>query len=213
MLAYDVYGSGPPLVYITGASCFRSFKPVLKDAKAFAKEFTVFNYDRRGRGDSGSTLPYAIEREIEDVEAMIDETEKAEYLRLGRSVCQLLEQGKNGEAIGSFFKGIGIPKIFVFFIRLTPDWRTMVALAPTLAYDIAMTSGPPPLDRASRVTVPIQVMAGEKSPSDMHTVAGQLARAIPNAGFVQLAGQDHLVDAQALLPVLSRFFKADKAYG
>jgi len=254
-LAYDVYGSGPPLIYITGASCFRSFKPVLKDAKAFAKEFTVFNYDRRGRGDSDNTLPYAIDREIEDVEAMIDaaggtaylyghssgavlaleaamrlgrkvkkvamydapylhdETEKAEYLQLGRNVCQLLEQGKNSEAIRSFFKGIGIPKIFVFFIRLTPDWPTMVALAPTLAYDIAMTSGPPPVDRASRVTVPVQVMAGEKSPSDMHTVGSQLASAIPNAGFVQLADQDHLVDAKALLPVLSRFFKADTAHG
>lgn len=40
-LAYDVYGTGPTLVYITGASCFRSFFPIVQDAKAFAKEFTV----------------------------------------------------------------------------------------------------------------------------------------------------------------------------
>lgn len=71
-LAYDIYGDGPPLIFITGASCFRNFMPVLKDAKAFAKEFAVYNYDRRGRGDSTDTAPYAIEREIEDIAALID---------------------------------------------------------------------------------------------------------------------------------------------
>lgn len=71
-LAYDIYGSGPPLIYITGASCFRNFVPVLQDAKAFAKEFTVYNYDRRGRGNSTDTQPYAIAREVEDIAALID---------------------------------------------------------------------------------------------------------------------------------------------
>lgn len=70
ILAYDVYGSGPPLIYITGASCFRSFWPIMQDVKAFAKEFTVYNYDRRG--DSTDTLPYAVEREVEDIAALID---------------------------------------------------------------------------------------------------------------------------------------------
>src|SRR3712207_6658231 len=71
-LAYDVYGSGPALIYITGASCFRSFLPIVHDAKAFGKEFTVYNYDRRGRGDSTDTQPYAIEREVEDIAALIE---------------------------------------------------------------------------------------------------------------------------------------------
>ncbi|MDF2653248.1 MAG: alpha/beta fold hydrolase, partial [Paenibacillus sp.] len=71
-LAYDVYGNGPALIYITGATCHRSFMPIVQDAKIFAAEFTVYNYDRRGRGDSGNTLPYTMEREIEDIEAMID---------------------------------------------------------------------------------------------------------------------------------------------
>jgi pimeloyl-ACP methyl ester carboxylesterase len=71
-LAYDVYGSGPALVFITGATCFRSFEPVLHDALVFAQAFTVYNYDRRGRGDSGNTLPYSMEREIEDIEAIIE---------------------------------------------------------------------------------------------------------------------------------------------
>ncbi|MNK01134.1 putative hydrolase [compost metagenome] len=71
-LAYNVYGSGPALIYITGAICFRKFDPVVKDAKVFASEFSVYNYDRRGRGDSSNTQPYSIEREIEDIEAIID---------------------------------------------------------------------------------------------------------------------------------------------
>lgn len=71
-IAYEVYGNGPPLIYITGASCFRSFKPVVDDVRKFAEEFTVYNYDRRGRADSGDTQPYSIEREVEDIEALID---------------------------------------------------------------------------------------------------------------------------------------------
>ncbi|MBF6172334.1 alpha/beta fold hydrolase [Nocardia blacklockiae] len=71
-LAYDVRGDGPVLVYVTGAICFRQFRPVLADVKAFAAEFTVYTYDRRGRGDSGDTLPYSVDREIEDIEAIID---------------------------------------------------------------------------------------------------------------------------------------------
>ena len=70
-LAYDVYGEGPPLIFITGAICSRNFGPVLKDAKVFAQEFTVYNYDRRGRGDSTDTKPYEIEREIDDLRPTI----------------------------------------------------------------------------------------------------------------------------------------------
>ncbi|RYZ51573.1 MAG: alpha/beta hydrolase, partial [Proteobacteria bacterium] len=71
-VAYDVYGSGPVLVFITGASCFRNFMPVKADAKGLAEGFTVYNYDRRGRGDSGDQGPYTISKELEDIEALID---------------------------------------------------------------------------------------------------------------------------------------------
>ncbi|GAA0372001.1 alpha/beta hydrolase [Bacillus horti] len=80
VLAYDMFGSGPALIFITGATCFRTFEPVIHDAQIFAQAFTVYNYDRRGRGDSGNTLPYRIEREIEDIEAMIDTAGGAAYL-------------------------------------------------------------------------------------------------------------------------------------
>jgi pimeloyl-ACP methyl ester carboxylesterase len=71
-LAYDKCGTGSALINITGASCFRKFMPVMQDIKVFSKSFTVYNYDRRGRGDSGDTQPYSIDREVEDIEAMID---------------------------------------------------------------------------------------------------------------------------------------------
>ncbi|WP_238815321.1 alpha/beta fold hydrolase [Nocardia brasiliensis] len=71
-LAYDVVGAGPTLVYVTGAICFRKFRPVAADVKAMAKEFTVYTYDRRGRGDSTDTAPYDVQREVDDIETIID---------------------------------------------------------------------------------------------------------------------------------------------
>jgi pimeloyl-ACP methyl ester carboxylesterase len=65
----DVTGEGPPVVLVTGGSVDRTANLGL--AGELASDFTVFNYDRRGRGESTDTLPYAIEREFEDVEAVI----------------------------------------------------------------------------------------------------------------------------------------------
>ncbi|HYF63987.1 MAG TPA: alpha/beta hydrolase [Herpetosiphonaceae bacterium] len=249
ILAYDVYGSGPPLIYVTGAICFRSFLPVVGDAKAFAREFTVYNYDRRGRGDSGDTQPYAVEREVEDIAAVIDaaggkaslyghssgavlaleaalrlggrvdrvviydasyvhdEAEQTQYAALARQVHSLLAAGKNARAIRTFLAGIGMPRPFVYLLRFMPGWKTLAALAPTLAYDIALTRGLPPLERAARVAVPVQVMVGQKSPAGLHAVARQLSAAIPGAALVELAGQDHMASARALLPALAGFLK------
>ena len=72
---------------------------------------------------------------------------------------------------------------------------------------MALTCDLPPVDRAAQVTVPVQVVVGEKSPAGIHDVARQLTNAMPSATCLQLAGQDHLVNAKALLPVLARFVK------
>ncbi len=71
VIAFDRMGDGPPIVVVGGAMCDRAMTRPL--AEEMAKRFTVFNYDRRGRGDSGDTAPYAVEREIEDIEALIAE--------------------------------------------------------------------------------------------------------------------------------------------
>ncbi|MBC3990080.1 alpha/beta hydrolase [Streptomyces sp. AC563] len=70
VIAYDRVGVGPPVVVVAGASCDRGAQATL--AGALARHMTVLNYDRRGRGDSGDTAPYAVDRELEDIRALVD---------------------------------------------------------------------------------------------------------------------------------------------
>src|SRR5262245_30537689 len=72
-IACEVIGDGPALVLVDGALCRRDFGPSTPLAKELADRFTVFTYDRRGRGESGDTPPYAVDRELEDLGAVIDE--------------------------------------------------------------------------------------------------------------------------------------------
>jgi pimeloyl-ACP methyl ester carboxylesterase len=72
-IAYDKRGAGSAVILVDGALCYRSFGPMPHLTELLAPHFTVYNYDRRGRGDSGDTQPYALAREIEDIEALIDE--------------------------------------------------------------------------------------------------------------------------------------------
>ena len=69
-IAYETIGRGPPLIAVCGATCDRAL--MRPTARALGERFATVNYDRRGRGDSGDTLPYAIEREIEDIAALIE---------------------------------------------------------------------------------------------------------------------------------------------
>jgi pimeloyl-ACP methyl ester carboxylesterase len=69
-IAYDRIGQGPPVVLVCGGSVDRTSNAGL--AQHLAADFTVLNYDRRGSGGSGDTLPYAIECEVEDIDAVID---------------------------------------------------------------------------------------------------------------------------------------------
>ena len=78
LIAFDRSGQGPALILIGGALSDRSGGAPL--AELLAPRFTVFSYDRRGRGDSGDTAPYAVEREVEDIEALIDEAGGAAFV-------------------------------------------------------------------------------------------------------------------------------------
>jgi len=234
---------------ITGASCFRNFIPVKQDAKAFAKHFTVYNYDRRARGDSGNESadkPYDINRELEDIEALIDaaggeailyghssgavlaleatlklgkkvsklyiydapyvadETEKVSYKKLGDTVNSLLREKKNAAAMKTFLGGIGMPKLFIALLSIFPGWKTMKNLAPTLAFDIALTEILPPLERLARIDCPTVVMWGEKSPQGIHTVGQSIASAIPGARSFVVEGQDHMVSVHKLLSAMKQ---------
>jgi pimeloyl-ACP methyl ester carboxylesterase len=72
VIAYDRAGSGDPLVLVGGAFSYRRYPGQVKLAELLAGRFTVYSYDRRGRGDSGDTAPYAVDREIEDLGAVIE---------------------------------------------------------------------------------------------------------------------------------------------
>jgi pimeloyl-ACP methyl ester carboxylesterase len=242
-LAYDVAGDGPPLVYVTGACCHRRFEPVADDLKVFSTSFKVLGYDRRGRGDSGDTSPWSLDKEVEDLEAMIDalggrafvyghssgavlalhaahrlgekvlgtvvydaswvgdEAEREEYGRLRTRIDHLLDSGRHATAVRRFMRGIGMPRMFVWLLSFMPGWRTMVALAPTLRYDMTLTADLPPVRVVREVETPVHILTGERSPAEIHTVAKTLAHAI-DGPVTTVPEQDHMVSAKVLLPEL-----------
>lgn len=71
-IAYDKNGQGPVLILVDGALCYRAFGPMGELSKLLAPNFTVYTYDRRGRGESSNGKTFAVEREVEDIEALID---------------------------------------------------------------------------------------------------------------------------------------------
>jgi pimeloyl-ACP methyl ester carboxylesterase len=80
-IAFDQSGEGPMIMLVDGALQYRAFDQGMAQlADLLAQHFTVIHYDRRGRGDSTDTQPYAVEREIEDIEALIDEAGGSAFL-------------------------------------------------------------------------------------------------------------------------------------
>jgi pimeloyl-ACP methyl ester carboxylesterase len=71
-IAFQRTGMGRPVILVDAALCRRGFGPSGDLAELLAPQFAVITYDRRGRGASGDTPPYAVEREIEDLAALID---------------------------------------------------------------------------------------------------------------------------------------------
>jgi pimeloyl-ACP methyl ester carboxylesterase len=73
-IAFDRSGKGPAIILVGGAFQYRAIDPkTVQLAALLAQHFTVFHYDRRGRGDSLDTQPYTVEREVEDLDALIQE--------------------------------------------------------------------------------------------------------------------------------------------
>lgn len=70
-IAYERSGAGPALILVDGALCSRGFGPSAKLLRELEGAFTVYRYDRRGRGESSDTQPYHPSREVEDVAALL----------------------------------------------------------------------------------------------------------------------------------------------
>ena len=115
-IAYEVTGTGPALILVGGAFCDRatssSGTPL---AELLAHRFTVFSYDRRGRGDSGEARPHAIAREVEDLATLVTAAGGSAAL-FGNSSGGLL-------ALDAIVSGLAIPKLVVYEppVILDPD--------------------------------------------------------------------------------------------
>ena len=100
IIAFERFDEGQPVIVVGAALQDRTtYSPL-------AKHFTVINYDRRGRGDSGDTSPYTVGREIEDIEALIEEA-GGSALVFGHSSGGML-------ALRAAASGLEIPKLAVY---------------------------------------------------------------------------------------------------
>lgn len=257
-IAFDQFGQGPALILVGGALEQRAMDSDTAQLAAhplLAQHFTVFHYDRRGRGESTDTQPYAVEREIEDIKALIalaggsayvsgissgaalaleaaiklgdkikklamyeppyndDEAARQAWKHFRWQLAKTLAQGRRGEAVGLFLTLLGMPVEHLDGMRQNPMWSMWEAVAPTLAYDAAALGDDAsvPVERATRVTVPTLIMdGGARDFAFMHTTAMALAQVLPYATHRTLEGQGHVVEAQALAPVLVEFFTSDE---
>src|SRR5512135_181422 len=92
IIGYDTKGKGPAVILVDGAIGYRAmgFGNNLQDL--LAEHFTVYAYDRRGRGESSDTKPYALEREIEDIDALIKEAGGSAFVYgISSGACLALE--------------------------------------------------------------------------------------------------------------------------
>jgi len=107
LIAYEKSGSGFPVILVDGAFCSRAFGPMPKLARVLAGDFMVINYDRRGRNESGDTKPYTIDKEIEDIEALISEAAGGSAYVFGISSGAAL-------ALAAAAAGLNIPKLALY---------------------------------------------------------------------------------------------------
>jgi pimeloyl-ACP methyl ester carboxylesterase len=246
-IAYDKMGSGPALILVDGAMCSRAFGPMPKLAPLLATKFTVYVYDRRGRGDSTDTKPYSLEREIEDIEALVAVAGGSASL-LGLSsgaalamhastkipgvkkvvayeppympddherhanhqarLLEMLTHDQRGDMIKYFMKDmVGAPGFVVVMMRLMPGvWKKLKAVAHTLPYDSAvMGDFSVPTQTFSGIKVPTLLSNGSKTEDRLKFAVNACAKAVPNAQYRELKGQNHNVNPEVLAPVAIDF--------
>ncbi|GIH11297.1 alpha/beta hydrolase [Rhizocola hellebori] len=112
-IAFDRAGAGPPIILVDGAMCYRGAGPTWPLAAELIADFTVYTYDRRGRAASTDTQPWAIERELDDLEALITEAGGKAYV-YGISSGAVL-------ALGAALRGAPITKLVLFEPPLPAD--------------------------------------------------------------------------------------------
>ncbi|MFF1508806.1 alpha/beta fold hydrolase [Streptomyces sp. NPDC058326] len=234
-IAYERYGDGPPLVLVSGALGTAAAERPL--GLLLARRFSVVAYDRRGRGGSGDTSPYAVEREIEDLAAVVAEAGAGAALHgmgtggalalaavaagLPAGQVSVYEPPYSAEAaqrrrrvatlLGQGRRGAALT-LFLADSGVPAELRPGVAeLAHTLAYDLAVLGdGTVPERELARVHARVLVVDGGASPAGTRQAARALTAALPLARHRTLTGQTHEVAPHVIAPVLEQFLAEDR---
>jgi pimeloyl-ACP methyl ester carboxylesterase len=111
-IAFERAGSGPALIAVDAAGSYRDFRPQRPPVELLGAHFTVYTYDRRGRGRSTDTPPYAVEREVEDLAALIAEAGGSAFVYAMSSGGLLALHAAAG--------GLAIPKLALFEPPIEP---------------------------------------------------------------------------------------------
>jgi pimeloyl-ACP methyl ester carboxylesterase len=114
-IGYERSGDGPPVIIVDGALCWREFGPARPLAERLAQDFTVFIYDRRGRGESGDTTPYSVEREVDDLAGLIKEA--------GGSACLYGPSSGAALVLEAASRGLPVTKVAAFEAPIVTDAR------------------------------------------------------------------------------------------
>ena len=112
-IAFERAGAGPALITVDAAGNYRDFRPLRAPVERLAADFTVYVYDRRGRGASTDTLPYTIEREIDDLAALIAEAGGSAFVYAMSSGALLALHAAAG--------GLAIPRLALFEPPIEPN--------------------------------------------------------------------------------------------
>lgn len=200
-IAFTATGTGPALVIVDGAMSYRQSNPIEQAvAQALAGRYTVYTFDRCGRGESGDADTYTVQAEVNDIAALIEHVGGVAAL-LGFSSGAVL-------ALEAALAGLPVPGLALY----EPPFVVSADRPPVgpdyLAYDAAVmgqtqSGDPAARQRYAPVTTPTLVMHDGTSDAWMAAGATAIADVLPNASHKALPDQDHDVCAEALVPVLS----------
>jgi len=233
LIAFDRVGAGPPLVLAVGAFNTRQIGGPL--AAFLAPHFTVLTYDRRGRGDSGDTPPYAVEREVEDLEAVVEAAGDGAAcfgyssgavlaLRAARSVSKVVlydlpppQPSRHATELASLVeagrRGDDVEYFQRELVRIPEPMIAQVRHAPfrpaleAMAHTLVYDATLLREEERSLAGVrkPTLAIVGSTSPPVMREVAESLVRSLPDARSMVLEGVGHDLVPATLGPIIDRF--------
>ncbi|MGA0567238.1 alpha/beta fold hydrolase [Rathayibacter sp. KR2-224] len=162
-IGYELHGDGPGVILIDGAMCFRDSGPMRPVCTQLNADFTVLMYDRRGRGASGDAQPYSVDRELDDLEALLDTLLDSTGTTCGAPTLVGISSGGALALRAAARFGNRVRAVIAFEPPYMPEPLAAHAQSYTAALSNALTSG----DRDAavelflrRVGMPQEALAG-----------------------------------------------------